>query len=73
MTKRPFGNNWRPGDVDADMDTLEEPVSLEDIQEALEWLAGQGLIFDTGRRRLSRLTGRYEIVWAAVPTGKKLN
>ena len=36
------------------------------IQEAIEALARDDRIVDTGRRRFSERTGRYEIVWAAV-------
>ena len=35
------------------------------IEEAIQDLARQGLIVDSGRRRWSERTGRYEIVWAA--------
>ena len=35
------------------------------IEETIRDLARQGLIVDTGRRRWSERTGRYEIVWAA--------
>jgi hypothetical protein len=33
------------------------------IEQAIQNLARQGLIIDTGRRRWSERTGRYEIVW----------
>ena len=35
------------------------------IEQAIQDLARQGLIVDTGHRRWSERTGRYEIVWAA--------
>jgi hypothetical protein len=35
------------------------------IEQAIQDLAREGLIVDTGRRRWSARTGRYEIVWAA--------
>jgi hypothetical protein len=35
------------------------------IEQALQDAARKGLIVDTGRRRWSDRTGRYEIVWAA--------
>ena len=35
------------------------------IEQAIQDLARQRLIVDTGRRRWSERTGRYEIVWAA--------
>jgi hypothetical protein len=39
--------------------------TIEAIEQALQDLARKGLIVDTGRRRWSARTGRYEIVWAA--------
>lgn len=40
-------------------------VSREAIQQAIQDLAREGLIVDSGRRRWSERTGRYEIVWIA--------
>jgi hypothetical protein len=37
-----------------------------EIQAALQRLASKGLIFDTGKKRWSEGSGRYEIVWAAI-------
>ena len=48
---------WPLDEVDDD--------AIEAIEEAIEDLARQGLIVDTGHRRWSERTGRYEIVWAA--------
>jgi hypothetical protein len=42
-----------------------DEVDDEAIEQAFQDLAREGLIVDTGRRRWSALTGRYEIVWAA--------
>jgi hypothetical protein len=39
--------------------------TIEAIEQALQDLARKGLIVDTGRRRWSARTGRYEIVWVA--------
>ena len=39
--------------------------TIEAIEQAIQDLAREGLIVDTGRRRWSARTGRYEIVWAA--------
>jgi hypothetical protein len=39
--------------------------AIEAIEQAIQDLAREGLIADTGRRRWSARTGRYEIVWAA--------
>lgn len=38
------------------------------VHEALDAFAREGLIIDTGRRKLSKRTGRYEIVWALAPS-----
>jgi biotin operon repressor len=35
----------------------------EEIEEAIQRLAEEGLIVDSGERRWSARTGRYEIVW----------
>ena len=43
------------------------PVSFEEIQEAIEDLAAEGVIVDTGLRRLNPLTGEPAIVWALAP------
>jgi hypothetical protein len=48
---------WPLDEVDDD--------AIEAIEEAIQDLARQGLIVDTGHRRWSERTGRYEIVWAA--------
>jgi hypothetical protein len=52
---------------------ISDPKLLNEIQEAIEKLASDGLIVDTGRRRFSPRTGRYEIVWAAASVKDKLN
>ena len=41
----------------------EDQDLLEVIDEALEDAARKGIIVDTGGRRWSKRTGRYEIVW----------
>jgi hypothetical protein len=38
------------------------------IQKAIQDLAREGLIIDSGERKWSERTGRYEIVWMAAPT-----
>jgi hypothetical protein len=48
---------WPLDEVDDD--------AIEAIEQAIQDLAREGLIVDTGRRRWSARTGRYEIVWAA--------
>jgi hypothetical protein len=52
---------------------ISDPKVLDEIQEAIEKLASNGLIVDTGRRKFSPRTGRYEIVWAAASVKGKLN
>jgi hypothetical protein len=49
---------------------LTDEEKYEAIDEAIRSLARDGLIFDTGRRRWSKRTATYEIVWAAVPGAK---
>jgi hypothetical protein len=48
---------WPLDEVDDD--------AIEAIEQAIQDLAREGLIVDTGRRSWSARTGRYEIVWAA--------
>jgi hypothetical protein len=43
----------------------------EMIEEVLQRLAAEGLIYDTGERRWSARTQTYQIVWAAVPPKHK--
>jgi hypothetical protein len=40
-------------------------VDHDAIEQAIQDLARDGLIVDSGRRRWSERTGRYEIVWIA--------
>jgi hypothetical protein len=40
-----------------------------DILRARRELVEMGLVVDSGRRKLSKRTGRYEIVWQATTTG----
>ena len=42
-----------------------EEVDYDAIEQAIQDLARQGLIVDTGRRRWSERTRSYQIVWAA--------
>jgi hypothetical protein len=48
---------WPLDEVDDD--------AIEAIEQAIQDLARERLIVDTGRRRWSARTGCYEIVWAA--------
>ena len=52
-------------------DEVVDKECLEAIEQALQDLAREGRIVDSGRRTWSELTGRYEIVWVAAR--KKLN
>jgi hypothetical protein len=66
-TKFEFGS-WPLDEVDDD--------AIEAIEQAIQDLAREGLIVDTGRRRWSERTRSYQIVWAAAESGhrqKKLN
>jgi hypothetical protein len=47
-------------------------VTIEEVKEACESLARKGLIADSGRRRFSERTGRWEIVWVATGPGTML-
>jgi hypothetical protein len=52
---------------------LQTEYSLEEIEAALLSLAEKGLVVDTGCRKWSERTGRYQIVWAAAGRGEKLH
>src|SRR6476659_3875297 len=45
----------------------EEKEKYEAIEQALQKLAREGQIVDTGRRRWSKRTRSYQIVWAKAP------
>jgi hypothetical protein len=51
-----FGS-WPLDEVDDD--------AIEAIEQAIQDLAREGLIVDTGQRRWSERTRSYQIVWAA--------
>ncbi len=40
------------------------------IEEAIQELVRKGLVVDSGQRRWSQRTGRYEIVWEYTAAGK---
>ena len=44
-----------------------EKEKYEAIEQALQKLAREGQIVDTGRRRWSKRTRSYQIVWAKAP------
>jgi hypothetical protein len=45
------------------LDRLDDKTRLGAIEQAIEEAARMGLIVDSGERRWSQRTGRYEIVW----------
>jgi hypothetical protein len=55
-TKFEFGS-WPLDEVDDD--------AIEAIEQAIQDLAREGLIVDTGERRWSERTRSYQIVWTA--------
>ena len=61
---RPKINSMRPDMMRADQENAEA------IEEAVERLKAQGLIYDTGQRRWSERTQSYQIVWAPFPAKK---
>lgn len=42
-----------------------DAVDYDAVEQAIQDLAREGLIVDSGRRRWSERNGRYEIVWVA--------
>jgi hypothetical protein len=56
------------------MRTTNKPVGPDqidiEIKLAIQRLVEKGLVFDTGRKRWSERTGRYETVWASTGVGK---
>ena len=51
---------------------LDAPPTLSEIETAIQELVEEGLVADSGRRRWSERTGRYEIVWRSTEAGGKL-
>ena len=43
-----------------------------EIETAIQELVEEGLVADSGRRRWSERTGRYEIMWVSTEVGDKL-
>jgi len=52
-----MSNNFKIGNRSYDIECFEA------IEQALQDMAREGLIVDSGRRKWSELTGRYDIVW----------
>jgi hypothetical protein len=56
-----------------DMPRKDRPADAEIqrlIEEAIQDLVRKGLVVDSGQRRWSQRTGRYEIVWESTVFGK---
>jgi hypothetical protein len=56
-----------------DMPRKDRPADAEIqrlIEEAIQDLVRKGLVVDSGQRRWSQRTGRYEIVWESKLFGK---
>jgi hypothetical protein len=53
-----------------DRPTDAEIQGLRLIEEAIQDLVRMGLVVDSGQRRWSQRTGRYEIVWESTVFGK---
>jgi hypothetical protein len=48
-----------------------DPAEIQrSIEEAIQELVRKGLVVDSGQRRWSQRTGRYEIVWEYTAAGK---
>jgi len=45
-------------------------ATYEDICRAIQDLAKDGLIVDSGRKKWSERTGQYEILWVLSPSGR---
>jgi predicted transcriptional regulator len=58
-----MSTNFRPLTPNLATDKADE--FHDEIQQAIQDLVRKGLVVDSGRRRWSARTGRYEIVWAA--------
>ena len=52
-------------------DVPTDPAEMQRaIDEAIQDLASKGLIIDSGEKRWSERTGRYEIVWKSADAGQ---
>ncbi len=50
---------------------LTKIITYEDICQAVQDLAEQGLIVDSGRKQWSKRTGQYEILWMLSPIARE--
>ena len=53
-----------------DMARKDRPEELNEIRAGIQDLVRKGLVVDSGQRRWSQRTGRYEIVWESTVFGK---
>jgi hypothetical protein len=51
----------------------DKPEELNEIRAAVQELVRRGLVVDSGERRCSERTKRYEIVWALAGSGETLH
>jgi hypothetical protein len=51
----------------------DKPEELSEIRAAVQELVRKGLVVDSGERRWSERTRRYEIVWALAGAGETLH
>jgi len=58
---------------DTKEDATDEAETMQDIELAIESLASEGLIVDSGRRRLNPRTGQFEIVWVVADISTTLH
>jgi hypothetical protein len=73
MTNRNYGElNTRKGNLNMPRkDWPTDPAEIQrSIEEAIQKLVRMGLVVDSGQRRWSQRTGRYEIVWDSKLFGK---
>ena len=55
-------------------DRLTDPAEIQlAIEAAIQDLVRKGLVVDSGQRRWSQRTGRYEIVWESTVFGKSFH
>jgi hypothetical protein len=52
-------------------DEFNQIVTYEDICQAIQDLAEEGLIVDSGRKKWSKRTGQYEILWMLSPIARE--
>jgi len=63
---------WRNFDM-ARKDWPTDPAEIQrSIEEAIQHFVKKGWLVDSGQRRWSQRTGRYEIVWESTVFGKTL-